>query len=178
MAEKQEQSAAPQPAAGPKKKPPVMLIGVIAGIALLQGGVLFAVFKFMGGGPRETQAAQHEAEIEAEAIKPEVGVAEVQLLKGFRVPNDKSGRMIVFDMDVSIVVPADKVEAVKKITTERAGEVADRIARVLRSATDSMMREDNLTILRSLVETELKELLGSEDMLERVLFPRFVPIPV
>ncbi len=180
MAEKQEQPAAApaSPPAAPKKKPPTLLIGVIAGIALLQGGVLFAVFKFMGGGPKETQAAQHEPAIEAEAIKPEVGVAEVQLLKSFRVPNDKSGRMVVYDLDVSIVVPADKVEQVKKITTERAGEVADRIARVLRSATDSMLREDNLTILRAQLEAEMKELLGDASLLERVLFPRFVPIPV
>ncbi len=214
---------APPAAAAPAKKKkglPVKLIAVIGGVVVVQGGLLFGLFKFLGGGPKSTQAepstAAHEEQAGEHAAAPSSGdhgtpsaaadhgksghgsehgakgaegragdippppagaTAEVQLVKGFRVPNDKSGRMFIYDLEVSVVVPGHQAEAFKALAAQRLGEVQDRIGRVVRSASDKMLREDDLEMLRSQIREELSEMLTDGQRIERVLIPRLVPLP-
>lgn len=168
MADEVEQAAA-------KKGFPKKTIGIVLGIALLQGGAFFAVFKMAGGGP-DPALADAAATAEEEGEMTTAG-AEVVLLKAFKVPNDKSGRMIIYDIDISVVVPQPRREPMVELVEERSGEIADRVARIIRGATPEMLGEDDLTILRDQIHRMLLEIVGDETLVRRVLIPRLVPIP-
>lgn len=171
MAADEKDAAAPPP----KKKSKKLFFIIGGAIALLQGVGLFVYFKMSGGGPAEAHAG--EGPVIAPPPAPEANLTEVELLKGFRVPNDKTGRMQIFDIDISVVVPLTKQEPFAKLTEQRAGEVADRVSRVLRGATPDMMREDDLQLLREQLKHTLDELTGDPEMIVRILIPHFVPIP-
>jgi len=165
------------PAPKDKKRFPVKIVGIVAGVAVLQGAVFFFVFKSAGARPESAKAEPAHA-LEPAPEKPAAGVAEVQLLHAFKVPNDKSGRMCIYDIDLSVVVAGDQKDKMKKIVETRAGEIADCVARIVRAATDTILREDDLRVLRSQLTEALNEIVQSKDLIQRVLIPRFVPIPV
>lgn len=149
------------------------LIGIIVGVAVFQGAAFFTVFKLAGSTPEPA----HGEESHVVETRPDVGVAEVSLVKGLKVPNDKSGRMWIYDIDISVVIGADQRARMEKIAEERKGEIGDRIARVVRAATDQMLREDDLQILRGQLQSVLSEISQDPELIQRVLIPRFVPIP-
>ncbi len=167
-----EQAAKTETPAKPKKRFP-MTVGIVLGVAIAEAAVFFIVFKFVGGGPR---AALAESGPAIEAATQPAGVAEVPVLKSFRVPNDKLGRMYLYDLDVSVVVPLEQKERVEGLVKQRSGEIGDRIARILRSASDRMLKEDDLRALRQQVLETMREIVEDENLIERVLIPRFVPM--
>ncbi len=162
-------------AASPRKSFPKKTIGVVMGIAVVQGALFFAAFKFLGGGPEPAHGEDSHA-IEGEATKKPTGVAEVALLRGFKVPNEKRGRLWIYDIDVSVVVPEDRKGDMQEIAKKREAEIADRVARILRAATDDVLTEVDLRILRGQIKEMLDELTEDPDLVQRILLPRFVPI--
>lgn len=161
----------------PKKKFPAKALGVVAGIAVLQGAGFFLFFKMSGGGPQAAHGEETHAVEPPEAVQQAVGVAEVQLLKSFKVPNDKSGRMWIYDIDLAVLVPDIEKEKVETLAQERAGEIGDTVARIVRSASDQVLREDDLRILRTQLAEGLAEITNNKKLIQRVLIPRLVPIP-
>lgn len=209
-------SDAPEAAAAApaRKGAPIMLIGVISGVAIIQGATLFFVFKMLGGGPAATHAqtappepahgdtaadphaapsgeahgaagqpgahdsAPHgAAAAESPAIAITDDLTEVTITRPLRVPNGKSGRITIFDIEVSVVVPAPQAEAVKALADSRASEIADRVARVVRAANDAILREDDLGTIRRQIGAQMNEVFGNDKLVQRVLLPRFVPMP-
>ncbi len=167
-----DKPAKEEASAKPKKRFP-MTLGIVLGVALAEAAGFFVVFKFVGGGP---QAAQAEGSQAVERATQPVGVAEVPVLKGFRVPNDKLGRMYLYDLDLSVVVPLDQKEHMEVLVKQRSGEIGDRMARLMRSATDRMLKEDDLRALRQQMLETLREIVEDDDLIQRVLIPRFVPM--
>jgi flagellar basal body-associated protein FliL len=171
MADKPAQN---EPAPTKKKRLP-MTLGIVLGVAIAEAAVFFVVFKVSGSGPQPAHAEESHAIVGPAATQP-VGVAEVPLLKSFRVPNDKSGRMYIFDLDLSVVVPLDQKERMEGLVKQRAAEIGDRMAGIMRSASDRMLKEDDLRALRQQMREGLREIMGEESPIERVLIPRFVPM--
>jgi flagellar basal body-associated protein FliL len=163
--------------APPKKKLPIKTIGIVLGLAVVQGAGFFFFFKSTAGSsPKPAHGEEHPV-IEAEPVKPPVGQAEVRLLKSFKVPNDKSGRMWIYDIDISVVVAANEKDKLEALAEERSGEIGDMIARIVRAASDQMLREDDLRILRNQIAEGLAEITSDKNLVQRVLIPRLVPIP-
>ncbi len=163
-------------APAPRKKRLPLTLGIVVGIAALQGVGFFLFFKFAGSKPAAAHGeASHAIEPPPATTQP-AQVTEVQLLKGFRVPNNKTGRTWVYELDVSAVVPAGQKEKAQKLAEERAGEIADRIAGLVRGAAETTLREDDLRVLRGQFLEGLKEIIGDDKLIQRVLIPRFVPI--
>lgn len=159
----------------PKKRFSNKIIGIVLGVALLQGGAFFAVFKMAGSSPEPAHGeGQHVIEGQVEQTS---GRVEVSLVKSFKVPNNKSGRVIIYDIDISVVVAASQHEKMKGLAEKHAGEIKDRVARIIRGATDQMLQEDDLQLLRTQLNEGLVEIVEDEELIERVLIPRFVPIP-
>lgn len=148
-------------------------LGIVLAVAVVQGLAFFLIFKLAGGTP---EPAHGEGSHALEA-KPAVGFSEVSLLKSFKVPNDKTGRLWIYDIDLSVVVKEDRKGRMLKIAEARAAEIGDRVARIVRAATDQMLREDDLEVLRGQLAEALAEVTEDESLIERVLIPRFVPIP-
>jgi flagellar basal body-associated protein FliL len=161
-------------AAVPKKRFPKTL-SIVLGVAVAEAAAFFIIFKLAAGGP---EAAHGEGShvIEGPAASQPVGLAEVLLLRSLRVPNDKSGRMYIYDLDISVVVPLSEKARIEGIAKQREGEIADRVARIVRGATDRMLREDDLRALRQQLMEGLREVTNDETSIQRVLIPRFVPL--
>jgi flagellar basal body-associated protein FliL len=170
-----DQPAQTESAPPKKKKKLPLTLGIVLGVAIAEAAVFFLVFKMGGSGPQPAHAEESHA-VEGPAASQPVGVAEVPLLKSCRVPNDKSGRMYIYDLDLSVVVPSDQKERMEGLVKQRAAEIGDRMARILRSASDRMLKEDDLRALRQQMLEGLREIMGEESLIERVLIPRFVPM--
>jgi hypothetical protein len=168
------EEAEANPQQTPKKGLPTKKIGIILGVAILQGGAFFAVFKMAGSSP-DPAAATEMANLEE--TPQSVGVAEIALLKRFRVPNEKRGTPYIYDMDLSVVVPENRRDDMDKIASERSAEIADEIAQVVRAATPDMLAEDRLEILRAQFHEVLTRITNDNELIQRVLIPRFVPLP-
>lgn len=174
MADEPESKAADESSEGKKRGLSKKTLGIVLGVALLQGIAFFVVFKLASGGPAAAHGEGSHA-IEAATSQPAVG-AEVVVLKSFKVPNDKSGVLRIYDVDLSVVVPMHQKEHMTQLVDDRRGEISDAVARVVRGATDRMLREDDLRILRAQLQEELRNITHEEDLVQRVLIPKFVPI--
>jgi flagellar basal body-associated protein FliL len=168
-----------QQSGGKRKMPrgPMLTVIIVLIVALLEGGAFFIAIKWFGAGVQPTYGqGVHVLEDQEVAT---VETAEVTLLQGFRVPNNKDGQLKIFDLDVTVVVPADDEARLKRIEEDlksRMGEVSDRSARVIRAASPRTMNEDDLRTLRLQLKTEFAEILGDPDAIMRVLIPRCVPM--
>lgn len=162
------------PPAKPRTKLPRTL-GIVLGVAVAQGVAFFVIFKVAGGGPEAAHGEQSHA-IEAAPSSQTAGGAEVALLRSFKVPNDKSGVLRVYDIDLSVVVAAADKARVETLVERHAGAIADCVAGIVRGATDRMLREDDLRVLRAQLLEGLREVTGDEHLIQRVLIPKFVPL--
>lgn len=169
-------NAAPETKPGKKLPMTPILIGVVS---LVEAAGFFAYMKFMGGGPKATYGddhGQHAIEEHAPAAPAALPSAEVQLVKRFRVPNNKQGVTFIYDFDISIVVPGEKREEVELKVEERAAEIADRMARIVRAADPRILAEDDFATLRAQIGHALGEVFHDEELVQRVLIPRCVPM--
>ncbi|MGD8454328.1 MAG: hypothetical protein PVJ57_21150 [Phycisphaerae bacterium] len=169
-----EEAAAPQ--APPKRNPLIMTLIIVIGVALLEGVLFFVAIKMFGGGPSASYGVGDAHVTDGPAPAEETAFAEVELLKHFRVPNSKSGLMLIYDVDISVVVPESRREAVEELIKTKNAEISDRVAMTIRQASPRVLEEDDLSTLRMLLKQALGDLVGDEDAIERVLIPRFVPM--
>ncbi len=164
-----------------KEEPPVskkrfpMTIGIVVGVAVLEAAAFLAVFKLSGSGP-EPARAEGSHEIEPTPASQPAAPVEVAVVRNLRVLNDKSGHSYMYDLDISVVVPASEKERTETLVRDRSGEIGDRIAGILRGATERMLREDDLRALRQQILEALREISGDQELVQRVLIPRFVPM--
>lgn len=151
---------------------------IVAIVAVVEGAGFYAVARIFGGGPQTAIAAEGEHLTEGDDPTPEQQTVEIELLTGFRVPNDKRGAMHVYDFDVLLKVYQADAEAVQAIVDTRRGEISDLIARIVRAAEPAMLHEPELTTLRLKIRHVLGEMVGDPEKVLEVLIPRFLPIRV
>ncbi len=172
-----EDAAANESVAKPKRKRLPKTLVIVLGITVLEAAVFFFIFKAGGGGPDVVHGeGSHALEGAATSRPAAADSAEVTLLKAFKVPNDKSGRVLIYDLDLSVVVPADSQQDMEKLARAHDGEIKDRVARILRAATHQMLQEDDLRALRQQLAAGLREIVTEDDLIRRILIPRLVPI--
>ncbi|MBI5864296.1 MAG: hypothetical protein HZB38_07300 [Planctomycetes bacterium] len=172
---------APQAADGqPRKKkglPKVAVIVIV--VSVVEGGLFFGAMKMFGGGPQVAHGEPsgenvlhgedpHKSE-SAEAV-------EIQLVDKFRAPNNKSGTLFMYDVDVYVKVPKSKKEVVEKVVADRKGELSDRIARIVRGNDAAVMSEPDLKTLRTQIRNVVGELTDDPEAVLEVLIPRCVPL--
>lgn len=182
MAEEKKGAAPAANAAGaaPAKKKglPKTLI-IVLGVSIIEAGLFFGAMKMFGGGPQQAHGEPsgenvlhgeepHKAEV--------VEVIEIELLTKFRVPNDKSGTLFIYDLDVYAKTAKSKSEAIEKIVSERKGELSDRIARIVRGNDAAVLNEADLKTLRMQIRNSLSELADDPEIISEVLIPRCVPM--
>jgi hypothetical protein len=158
-------------------KGPMVTVALVVGVALLEGAIFFVAIKWFGAGV-QPMYGQGEHLIEEEEVA-KIETQEIQLLRGFRVPNAKDGQLKVYDLDITVVVPADdpdRLARIKEVLDGRIGELSDRAARVVRGATPRSLNEDDLRTLRLQLKTEITDVVGDPDAIMRVLIPRCVPM--
>jgi flagellar basal body-associated protein FliL len=219
MADKAEKKEAPsadkghgdkakEPADKPKGGGLLSKTPVLLGIAMvLEAVVLFAGFKFLGGGPKAAvgaevataDAADPHAEGHGDAPADPHGDAhadphgeahpgakpdkkkrvEVQVVD-FRAPNKQSGRTFLYDVTIFISIKGDAEEKTKAILTERAALIKDRIRTIIAQSDPEKLgggSEPGLETLRRQIKYQLDEIVG-DGIIDEVLVPRCIPFPV
>jgi flagellar basal body-associated protein FliL len=168
--------APPQDARKKKRIPTTLVIVVV--VTIVEGVGFYAAAKLFGGGPQASFGEPGEHYAQGENPMGQQASAEVVLLERFKAPNIKSGRLYIYDLDIVIKVPAHEEEEIEKLVADRKGEISDIVARIVRSADPRVLAEDELKTLRMQVQHALTPVFDDddEDLVERVLIPRCVPI--
>ncbi|MBK9120296.1 MAG: hypothetical protein IPM18_11945 [Phycisphaerales bacterium] len=157
----------------PRKVPKTLLL--VLGVTVAEAAAFLIIFKMFAGGPQPAHG-EHNPALQGDAASQPAGTVEVQVVRGFRVPNDKSGILFLYDMDISVLVPRADQARMEGLVAERGAEIGDRLAQILRGAHDRMLREDDLRALRQQVALGLAEIARDDRLILRVLIPRFVPM--
>lgn len=160
-----------------KRNPTVITLVIVAAVALVEGVAFVAVIKFFGGGPSVAYGVDDNHVMDGGGAELAENLAEVVLLETFKVPNSKTGHTIVYDFDISIAVPVPRKAEMEQIAQSRGAELRDRVAQIIRQARPDVLQEDDFGTLRMLIKRTLNEIVGDEQMIQRVLIPRCMPIP-
>ena len=164
-------------AAGFVKTTP-MLLGLVM---LVEAGVLFAGFKFFGGGPAPVQGAElvhdpHAQDGEA-GDKPNPKKRVELAVLDFKAPNKLTGRTFLYDVSIYIVTRDELKEKVRQTIAEREATIKDRIRTIVAQSDPDKLgggSEPGLETLRRQVKYQLDEIVG-EGLIDEVLIPRCIP---
>ena len=181
-AEKPEDAAKKAAGGGLLAKTPVLL-GIVM---VIEAVVLFAGFKFLGGGPKSASA-------EVTLVKDEKPDGEkgegkggprpsndkerqVDILQAFKARNVQSGRSYIYDLSVSILVKAEDEEKIKEKVKARDAVIKDRIRTIIAQMDPEKLggMEPGLETLRRQIKSQLEIIVG-EGMIEEVLVPTLTP---
>jgi flagellar basal body-associated protein FliL len=203
MADKPEKKPEAAPAADKKDAPKAAHGGgggkggllsktpVLMGIAMvLEAVVLFAGFKFLGGGPKPAagaETAEHDggehgdghgggADGKEKPKEQKKKSAEVPVVE-LRAPNKVSGRTLLFDVKIVVRAKGEHEEAVKQKIADNQALITDRVRTIMAQSDPEKLgggSEPGLETLRRQVKYQLDEVFG-EGMVEEVLVPRCIP---
>lgn len=186
-AEKAEKKAdAPAAAEKPAKgggllsKTPALLGAAM----VIEAVVLFAGFKFLGGGAKPASATVSTAEgkegektsgEKGEAGKGEKTTVEIKVLD-FKAENKQAGRTFLYDLSIFIIVKSQFEEkAAAKIKAHDA-LIQDRIRTIIAQSDPEKLggSEPGLETLRRQIKYQLDEIVG-DGVIDEVLVPRCIP---
>ena len=199
MAEKAEKKAdaapakdAPEKRAAEEKgggggllaKTPVML-GLVM---VLEAVVLFAGFKFLGGGPKSASAVElahdegggehGEGKSDGKSSKKSDKDKFVELnVVDFKAPNSQNGRRYLYDVSVFVSVKSEAEAKVKDMIKDRDALIKDRIRTIIGQMDPEKLgggSEPGLETLRRQVKAQLENIIG-DGMIDEVLVPRCIP---
>ena len=166
-------------------KTPVMLGGVM----ILEAAVLFAGFKFLGGGPQpvgagvitDPAADPHNAKDgkghgDGKSAGAKAKTVELLVLE-FKAQNKQSGRTFLYDVAIYIVTRSEFETQVKDTIKAREALIKDRVRTIIAQNDPEKLgggSEPGLETLRRQVKHQLDEIVG-EGLIEEVLVPRCIP---
>lgn len=158
-------------------KTPVMLGAVM----LIEAVVLFAGFKFLGGGPQPVVGADLVEPASPEGQQTSVtdpgDWVEMQVVE-FRAPNKVSGRLLLIDVSIYMAVTSQHQQRAADMLKARGALITDRIRTIIAQSDPERLggeAEPGLETLRRQIKYQLDEILG-EGIVEEVLVPRCIPI--
>ena len=93
------------------------------------------------------------------------------------MPNNRSGRTILYDFDILLVVRADRKAEMEGIAKDRSGEISDQVSQLIRGADARIMQEFDFRTLRLQILHALNGIVRDEKLIQKVLIPRCVPLP-
>jgi flagellar basal body-associated protein FliL len=194
-AEKKADAAAPAAAPAEKKegkagggllsKMPVLLGGVM----IIEAAVLFAGFKFIGGGaPQHAEGAElaedgHGDAAHGEGEHGEGGApsdpkstVEINILE-FKALNKLSGRAFLYDVSIYARTKAEFQQRVTDTIKANEALIKDRIRTIIAQSDPEKLgggSEPGLETLRRQVKYQLDEIVG-EGLIDEVLVPKCIP---
>lgn len=169
-----EKPAGDAAAASPKKKLPMVTLGMIGGLMVIEGVGIFAAMKFFGAEPDPTVGMPHlEVTTQPFGESKEIEVAKV------RVQNTNGARPMLYSVTINVQVPSDKESLITEdFLKNRKAAVTDAISRIIRSADGKHLSEPGLESLKRKIKFELGALLSDDKVIEEVLIPEFTPMPM
>jgi flagellar basal body-associated protein FliL len=165
----QRQPEADANAAEAKKKPPMKVIGLVAGLMIAEAiGVVLLVG--MIGRP-QTAAA----EIQGLDQREELQSTEITLVED-KFQNLQSGRVWIWDMQIVLKVKKRNQHHIEAELEKRSAEIREGVAHIVRRAQHSHLREPDLITVNRQLTAYLEKAFGTDaegrSRIERVLIPR------
>ena len=154
----------------PKRRGRMIAIGAVLGVMVVEALVIFVLVKaFVVPQPKAAQAGEHGA------LNPQAGQkapepTEVEIVK-VRAQNERSQRMLVYDLSVFAVVSSDNEPEFKQLLEKRRETIRDRFTRIVRAADPVRFQEPDLATLRAQFKQEMNQVLGKGDLVQEVLIP-------
>ena len=180
MANDKEEAVQPQTeeaqAEKARKRGRLVAVGAILGVMIIEAIVILVLAKaFVVPDPREAHADQHGM-LDPTAGQRAPEPLEVEIVK-LRAQNDRSQRLLVYDLTVFVIVSSDKEPAFKELIEKRRETVRDRFTRIVRAAEPARFQEPDLASLRAQFKHELENVLGQSDLVQEVLIPSIMSYP-
>ena len=162
---------------------------VVGAVMVVEAVILFAGFKFLGGGPRNAGAevtldgspsaagekgkdgASGKAAGADRKLTVEMPVVDI------RAPNKQSGRTFLYDVSIFAVVGADAQDKVKDLISSRDALIKDRLRTIIAEMDPEKLgggSEPGLETLRRQVKFQLDQIVG-DGLIDEVLVPRCMP---
>lgn len=174
MSDKKEKQAAPpaddKGAAPAKKKLPIVLIGAVGGIMVVEAIVVMLFFSMIG--PKHTEAAPPAHEVKADDTK---GVQEVMIVEE-KFQNLQQGKVWFWDISVYIQIQKKNADQVKSIIESRGNEIKEEIGRIIGKAQPAQLREPDGQTLNRQLTALLTKVFGNDPedkpLVEKVIVPK------
>lgn len=164
-----KEAEAPRPA---RKKKNVMVGGILLGVMLAEGLLVFFLVRHFSGGPVEALggAVGGLNPEEGEKVKTDV---EVEVAR-FRAQNERAQRMTIYEMSVFALVKEDQAAKFRAAQEARKNTIQDRFSSVIRASDPQRFIEPDLATLRDRFRQILSEVMGEEFEIQGVLIPEIV----
>lgn len=154
-----------------KKKPPIKVIAIVAGLMAVEAaGVYF--FVGMTGGQAKTAEAQVDGAEHAAAQE----TVEIPLVDE-KFQNMQTGNVWVWDMAIVLKVKSKHEAAISEDLEKRKAEVSEGISQIIRRAQHSQLREPDLTTINRQVAAYLETIIKPDaatghSRIDRILIPK------
>jgi flagellar basal body-associated protein FliL len=162
---------APENALPSGRRKRMLMVGILAGVMILESVVVFVLVKSWSpaAGPSAAQAAANGLSSEGEKAPKQVEVK----VGDFRAQNRRGQQTYVLDFSVfAKVAEKDKAKLEEEIAAKSA-TLKDRLVRVVRAMEPERFTEPDLTTLRTQTKEALREVLGAELKIDEVLLTDF-----
>jgi hypothetical protein len=141
----------------PGRKLPIKTIAVFAGLLLLEGGIISAIF-LMAGKPSDVRADGAAIDTLAEGEQ----LVEVPLVSG-RFQNTRSGRSFLYDTEVYLVTRQKHREMVEQRIEQMQSRIEAEVTTVFARAEPAHLNEPDRTTLRRQLQAIMADRLGVDD---------------
>ena len=173
-AEKKKDEKAPAAAASEapaKSKPPIKLIGIVAGLMAIEAAGVY-LFVGMTGG----HAKSAEAKIEGAEEKAAQESVEIELVDD-KFQNMQTGHVWVWDIAIALKAKRRNEKAINEQLEKRSAEISEGIAQIIRRAQHSQLIEPELTTINRQIAAYLDTIIKPDETtglsrIERVLIPK------
>ncbi len=177
MSDKEKKEAAPEsaPAAAeaPKKKSPIMLIGIVGAVMVVEAVGIFAVVGMTGGGAGNAEATtlEHEGHDDSDEF------VELPLVSD-KFQNMQTGKTWIWNAEIVLRVKKKNEEAVSAAVQAKSAEILEGISMIFSRAQLSQLKEPGRQTINRQITAFMNKTIGAdaEDQprVDRVLFPKFV----
>lgn len=147
---------APAPATAPAGKSGIKVAIAVVIILLLEVGTV-VVTMMLTGGPKSVQGFSTQPDQKAE----ETRLVEVMVIKD-QFPNQRTGRVYLYDTEIWITVQKRDAERVKELVKNMQASIATDLGVIYRRADPAHLTEPTLATLTRQVKASLDDRIGRD----------------
>ena len=168
---KDEKTPAPAAAESAKKKPPIKLIGIMAGLMAIEAAGVYLFVGMTGGNAKSA-----EAKVEGADEKAAQESVEIELVDD-KFQNMQTGHVWVWDIAIALKAKHRNEAAISEQLEKRSAEIREGIAQIIRRAQHSQLIEPDLMTINRQVAAYLDTIIKPDETsgssrIERVLIPK------
>ena len=166
----------PAPVASPESRGKALPVVIVALLMIGEGVGIYLLAKAMNSGPASAVALERENTATSRSGEPVTDQAEpVEIELADCRPNNKmSGKLISFQIRISILVPAAEQERAEQLVEAKRGRLRDRTNFVIRSAELKHLNEPGLETIKRRLKHEYDRVFNDDELVREVLIPEWL----